>query len=362
MIYAADFILFSDSRRIRIASAIVLAFATIALIGMKETFLPLAAGALVVLLLAGRRRRLPPILIGVLALAILSCAGAIAYVVSKQVPATDYYLKSIGPWAIIKYGIIGLLDGLLRTWWLLVLPVVLFRILGVIPRKTLGHWIADSRVAIGAYGFLVVMYAAQCALYRSSFPQHSRYDFPAMLLVPLTCCILACEISRQARNFVPERTINYAQLTVAGFLFFALVTVYSGRPPALPVAVQNNIEATNLFFPELQRIASAAKQAPGSPVILEAHGPRAYEAVYSLSYYLRSLSADNAVSVRFHPDEKSKGALFDSLQHRLSALEAGTGAFIPLHESLARRSRGCLSVGIDGPPDTTCTGFQVKGR
>jgi hypothetical protein len=165
------------------------------------------------------------------------------------------------------------------------------------------------------------------------------------------------------RKFFPERTISYAQLTVAGFLFFALATVYSGKAPALAAAVQKNIEVTNLFYHELQRTVFAAKLSPETPLILDAYGPRSYEAVFSLSYYLSSLGVKNPISVRFHRGEKSEGGFFDSLEQRLSDLqEVGTGVFTPLRESLANRSQGCLSVGIDGPPDPSCSGFHVKGH
>ena len=54
--------------------------------------------------------------------------------------------------------------------------------------------------AFAAYAFLVAMYAAQCGLYRMLFPHNNRYDFPAMLLIPLTACILIAEIAQSAND------------------------------------------------------------------------------------------------------------------------------------------------------------------
>jgi hypothetical protein len=238
---------------------------------------------------------------------------------------------------------------------------VFFQLLGLWPRKSFKDWVLDSREAVLAYCFLIAMYAAQCALYRSLFPVNLRYDFPAMLLVPFTCCILAGEISRQARAHFPERTIDYAQLTAAGFLFFALVFFHQGKPPALVAAVQTNIRVTNAFYDELQRIVRAAKDAPENPIILDAYGPGSYEPVFSLSSYLPALGVKNRISVRFHRDEKAGGTLYDNLQRTLSDLQnVTTGAFKPLPETLARPSPGCLSVGIEGPPDAACAGFRIE--
>ena len=360
-VFAADFILFSKSGWARNLGAIVLALATIVVIGLKETFIPLALASLAVLWWAVAREKLSGILAAFLSFIIVACIAGIALAIKKEVGAgTDFNGKSIGALLTVAFGVLGILDGLARTWWLWVLPVIFFQMLGVIKRKPFREWLAGSRQAIGIYGFLILMYAAQCALYRSSFPHNSRYDFPAMLLVPLTCCILASEISRQARQFFPERTVEYAQLTAAAFLASALLVGNLGKAPPLVTAVKKNIAATNLFFNELQRLLHEAKASPDKPIILEAFGPYSYEPVLAFSYYLTAYGNRNPVSVRFHPYANFTGNLIDSLQKQLLDLqEARTGSFTPLADSLANRNRGCLSVGIFGPPDAACSGFET---
>lgn len=362
MVFAADFIMFSDSARTRNACAILLTFATIVLIGLKETFIPLALGTGVIFVWARIRKRLSLLLIGVLSLVMLACLGGIVFVVSRQVLAagTDFYANSVGPWRTLRFGAIGFLEAILRTWWLYVIPLAFFHILQVIPRKPMADWIMDSRVALGAYGFLLISYAAQSALYRSGFPQNNRYDFPAMLLVPLTCCILGCEISRRMRPLYPERTINYAQFAAAAFLVFALFPSY--RAPSLIAAVRANIEKTSLFYNELQRAVAAAKASPDAPIILEAHGPEAYEPVFSLSYYLPALGTHNRMAVQVHPEEKGAGKLDEALRQRLSRLEQkGDSTFTALPGILAGNPH-CISIGINGPPNAACSGFRVNTR
>jgi hypothetical protein len=363
MFFAADSILFSDAPRTRNLNAFVLTLATVALVGMKETFIPLAGGTAIIFIWAGVSKRLSPILIGILALVILACLAGIVFVVRKQVLAagTDFYANSVGLWRTLMFAGLGAVDAILRTWWLYVIPILFFQLLRVLPRKPLGSWIADSRVAVGAYGFLVATYAAQCALYRSPFPHHSRYDFPGMLLLPLTCCILACDISWKMRAYFSERTINYAQFAAAVFLFFALIFPHWREAPELFLAVRKNIEITNSFYVELQRALRAAEKSPESPIILEAYGPGAYEPVFSLSTYLPALGARNPISVRVHSDEKSYGKLYDGLQQRLSNVEqAGAGAIVPLRDSLTGQPQGCISIGINGLPDAACSGFRVN--
>ena len=365
MIFGAYFILFSDSPRTRNISAAMLTLATLALVGMKETFIPLAGATAAVFLLAAIRKQLSLPLVSILSLGILIFIGGIVLVVRRQVAAagTDYYANAVGLGPVLEFAGKGLLSAIQRTWWLYVIPILFFTILNVVPRKPFRAWIRDSWIAIGAYGFLVATYVMQCALYRSKFPVDSRYDFPAMLLVPLTCCILACDVSSKLRACFSEKAINYAQFAAAAFLFFALElsSAYSDRTRPLAAAVQANIATTNAFYNELQGALRVAENYPERPIILEAYGPGAYEAVSSLKIYLSALGARNRISVRLHPDETSYGKLYDGLEERLFELQtADTGGFTPLQKSLANLAQGCISIGINGLPDVHCSGFQVK--
>jgi hypothetical protein len=364
MLFATYFVFFSETARTRNLSAITLTLATIALIGLKETFIPIAGGSAAVLVLAGVRKKLVPLVIVILMLVIIASLAGIVMVVRKQVLASgaDYYAKSIETWPVLGFAGRGFAVAVRRTWWLNVAPVVFFGVSDVISRKPLKGWAIASGITFGAYGFLVATYAAQCALYRSEFPLNSRYDFPAMLLVPLSFCVSICYVFYMTRPLFSERTTNRAQLATAALLVLCLALsstrLDSGR--SLAAAVQANIETTDAFYGELQLALRAAAKSSESPIILEAYGAGAYEPVFSLSTYLSALGARNSISVRLHPDATSQGKLYDGLQQTLYALqEAGADGITPLRDSAAL-PQGCVSIGINGSPDAGCTGFQVN--
>jgi hypothetical protein len=365
MIFATYFIFFSGTARIRNLSAIILTLATIMLVGLKETFIPLAGGSAAVLMLAGARKKLTPLVIVISMLVMIAALAGIVVVVTKEVRASgaDYYAKSIEIWPVLAFAAKGFIIAVRRTWWLYVIPVAFFGRWDFISRKPLKDWAIASGIAVGTYGFLVATYAMQCALYRSGFPLNSRYDFPAMLVVPLSFCVSACYVFDMARARFSERTINHAQLATAALLVlcWALVSTRLDNGRSLSAAVQTNIETTNAFYSELQLALRAAAQSPESPIILEAYGPGAYEPVFSLSRYLPVLGARNRISVRLHPDATSQGKLYDGLQQALSDLEAGgTSGLVPLRDSLANHPEGCISIAINGSPAPGCAGFQVK--
>ena len=365
MVFASYFIFFSGSSRVRTLSAIALTLATVGLVSVKETFIPLAGATAVVFIWAFVKGRLPRLAIVILALIVVAALGRIVAVVVKQVlvDGADYYANPVGLGPVLLFAVKGLVNAVLRTWWIVVLPLVFLRLLNVLPRQPLATLILDSRVAIAAYGFLLASYAIQCALYRTGFPVHTRYDFPAMLLVPLTWCIVACDLACKLREAYPERTINYAGLAAAAFLFFflALDQGYRDREKPLSVAVQTNIDKTRAFYDQLQLAVREAEKSPDSPIILEAYGAGAYEPVFSLSYYLSALGARNRISIRVHRDERSQGDFSDILEQRLTNLEQnGSSDFAPLRDNLARSPQRCISIGINGAPDKACSGFQVK--
>jgi hypothetical protein len=361
MIFCADAVMFSESRLARNIGALLFAISAIILAGLKETFLPLTSGGIIFVLALGafRKRISSRLAIGLITVTLFFVAvlGFLIWM-NARATGTDYYGRSVGLGFILKFAAIGILDGFIRTWWIWLLPIALAQLL-LAPRRTFREWIAGSQVAFATYVFLIAMYAAQCGLYRSVFPHHMRYDFPAMLLVPLTFCIIACEVSRWLRKRYPDAVTNRAQLLAAIFVGFAVATSAIQTPPPLLAAIHRNIKVTNNFFAALQDIVQAGKANLDRPIILEGYGARSYEGVLSLRIHLSALGALNVVTVRYHAVSTEPPV---PLQKALAELESGgsKSSFSPLDETLIYSREGCLSVALYGPPDPICVlGFTV---
>jgi hypothetical protein len=365
IIFAADTLFFSKKPWARNVGAITFSLAAIALAGIKENFVPLAVGSLVfVLLLAVWQGKLSSKLASVLATIGIISIAAISFVIWTRLRATgvDIYGRPVGLGYTLGFTAIGLVDALVRTWWIWILPILLLQLLKLTASRPLLAWSANSPTASWTYVFVIATYAAQCGIYRAVFPTNMRYDFPSMLLVPIVIIILACEIFNKLHELHPKRVINYAQLIAAAFVTFALATTTVRRTPELMAAGQANIKKTNLFFNELQRLVAAANTFTDRPIILEAHGPVSYEAVYSLRIFLSAFGAHNPVSVRFHPTEYTADSYLAGLSQGLVRLESDGEGFVPLAVTLSGLSHGCFSVGLYGPPDSTCIGFRISER
>ncbi|QPF85701.1 hypothetical protein IC762_05160 [Bradyrhizobium genosp. L] len=363
MIFATEIILFSDKASRRNLGGVLLAVSTVLLIGMKETFVPIAGGAFAVLLLAVIERKLSVLASLLLALVILLPLAGIVLVVKKQVGAsgTDFYAQSIGVSSVLSFALRGLLSAILSSGWIVLLPIVIFSRLEATGQRPLWDWLRPALLAVGAWALLVVTYALQCALYRSHFPMNLRYDFPAMLLVPLSLVIAACYVAYMLRRFYSNRFVDNAALAAGAVLLVAIESNALAREVQLSAMVNANIAKTRAFYGAVSGAAEAARRSPEAPVILDALGAGAYEPVYSLRTYLVGLGVQNPISIRLRPDAISYGPLYDNLQAALAGMEKNGGeGFTPLQANLARPHQGCVSIGINMPANADCAGFVVS--
>ena len=364
MLFATTATLFSERQSARYFGAAALILLSIVFAGFKETFLPVAVGLpLFVFGFGIINRRLSPLISAALCLPLAACILTIGIVVLKQVhtAGADFYGRAAGPIITIGYTALGLIDGIARTWWLWILPVAVLQLLEIIPSRAWKERFLSSMPAFSVYLFLIAMYAAQCGLYRMLFPHNNRYDFPAMLIIPLSSCVLVAEITSKLRLRHSKATMDRALCAAGFFVIFFLVTNHLGQPPALAISVKRNIDTTKTFFAEVQRMAQVAKENPDAPIIIEAGGPLAYEGAYTLPRFLTAFGVRNTFSVRYHQDQRPLDALSEGLGRTIKSWETTrTDTFTPLAEAWEKRAGGCLSVGVYTNPDQLCVGFRIS--
>ncbi|MDP3689466.1 hypothetical protein [Bradyrhizobium sp.] len=354
-----------QSTRVRCIGAIAITFATVILVGVKETLVPFAGLSVALLAIASARRLLSLPLAGSLVVVICGVTGAIMLVVQKTVSGgVDYYARPIELSSLTTIARSSLLHAI--SYWG---PVYLAAgsALAMLERsrgQTLRRWALASLMTAAVFVFLVAMYVSQCVAYRGELPLNMRYDFPGGLFVPINYCLLSCYVAYMTRPyFAPwSNWVVIGAVILSGYL---MIPKAAGqfRPLSLPKATFRNIERTDTFFRELQSIVTAAASSPGRPVILETYEPWswAYEPVFALSTYLQALGAKNPVSIRMHAGDRASGALDEGLKQSIKKLQDdGSPKFVPLATSMAEMKDGCISVGINGPPVPECTGFAVK--
>ncbi len=355
-----------DAYKRKWAAALV-TFAALLLIGAKETFIPLAGLTLVALAFSGFTRRIPPWMAACFFLVICLCAAAIILIVQRSISATgeDFYANTLDPGQLLGIAARSLYavtigNGLAPCY---AIVIAVFGYCAKRSNRNVWDWARSSGIIIAIFLFMAGIYFSQQVAYRGQLPLGMRYDFPASLFVPFSYSVLICYVFYQMRFYLHPRTITYLSI----FLTTAIFAAYSARltlrfsSTPLEKAVSANIQKTDIFFREVSALAASAKQKPRSPIILEAYGPDAYEALAAIYTYVRSFGVENPVSVRLHMTEGSKGALYDRLEREMRVMEReGDSRFVPLAQSLAHPENGCISVGINEAGSSDCTAFSVR--
>jgi hypothetical protein len=333
-----------------------LTIGTLIAIGTKETLLPLALLTLFFVALAIVDRRLT-MLSGLIACAVtLLVSSVIVFVVLKQLAGTgaDIYGNSVSPAGRIKAtlmsmrpfstGFIGIAMLTIAIVWRYRKPLSKVGTVGV----------------LGTLCFLLGLFISQEIAYGGTLPTGTRYDFPAMLIPICFVCFIGCAVKLRDRETRGENLADGRALLFATAIGIVLLSTGGiGRVIKSVHEVETNIAKTKEFSTELAAIVSRARTDPAAPVIFEAYGAGAYEAVYSLQRYLLSEGLENPIGVRLHPDERSQGPLYDNLERALRALQdSGGSLFVKLGDLPA--ASACLSIGINGEADTHCSGFRVR--
>jgi hypothetical protein len=334
----------------------VLTIGTLIAIGTKETLLPLAVLTLFLVALATVDRRLPT-LSGLIACAVtLLVSSSIVFVVLKQLAGAgvDVYGNSVSPAARIKAALISMdpfSTGFIGIAMLAIATVWWYRK----PLSTVG--------AVGVLGtlcFLLGLFISQQIAYGGSLPTGTRYDFPAMLIPIGFACFIGCAVNlrdgaTRGKNLTDGRALLFA--IAVGIVFLSIGGIAGAIKSVRDV--EANIAKTKEFSTELAAIVSRARTDPAAPVILEAYGAGAYEAVFSLQRYLLSEGLENPIGVRLHPDQRSQGPLYDGLEQVLRTLQDSGGRLFVKLENLPAAG-ACLSIGINGEADMRCSGFRVR--
>jgi hypothetical protein len=340
--------------------------AALILIGSKETFIPLSGAAVVVLAFAGFTRRIPLWIAVGFSSVICLCAAAVVLVIQRVVLASgqDFYANTIDPRQLLGGAghalyAVAIGNGLALCY---AVAILFFGYCARRAKQDSREWLWSSCTIVVIFIFMAAVYFTQQVVYRGQLPLQTRYDFPAALFVPFGIYVLICYVAYQTRRYLNSRFTGYISILLA----VAIFAVYApglilGFGSKLPKAVAANIQKTDRFFAEILALAAAAKDSPGSPIILEVYGPEAFEAVAAVQTYVRAMGAENPISVRLHMANNSKGALYDRLESQMRTMQRdGDSRFVPLAKSLANPQNGCISVGINEAGSAGCTAFEVR--
>jgi hypothetical protein len=218
------------------------------------------------------------------------------------------------------------------------------------------NWLEPAIVYGTGVVFLWSLYLSQHIGYNGQWPTGIRYDFPGVFAFPALAVISLMFLIAVSR---PYPLVNIPIRGVA--IFAALVSIvasFRAAPFPLANAAVDNISRTARFQKMLSEVAELARKDPETPIILRANGAWTYEKIVSVAIYLHQYyEVPNPIAVKFYSDG-NLDPTFVNLGEIIKRWErdGGRDQLVPYGSIAERAKSGCVSIGLDGPPEPGCHG------
>lgn len=305
--------------------------------GSKENFLVIVPVVWVVGAVMWRRYKCRWFVIGgaaiVTSLSML-IVGAVIMAISRtghdvysgKVSLTDRLML----FGIGRYGLVRSCYWYMKRWQVIGCMICACAVLGVIiRRRTLPSYVFHAGVmSMG----LVLFYAMQYFFYSGGVPSGVRYDFPAMVVVPMFWATAGWMLGMAGDDLGGRAVGGCVRLCMS--VVIATVVAMSGAACAIRQSAERTVHDTSRFVAQVTNVASILRASRGVPLTLLAAGSLDYEKVYSVERFLRyyGVTNDIYVEVAARMSGRMSRSLDAELAHELECLsESGKdGVFMPI--------------------------------
>lgn len=174
---------------------------------------------------------------------------------------------------------------------------------------------------VGCIGVILIVIASQYIFYINQLPSSSRYDFPAVPLIPvlaLAASLLIIEVTQKSKY---ARTIGLG-VYIAVLIASCALIVRRGYDH-IQIQSRRNAEITRTFDASLNRAVSALSDNPEATVVFVSTRFIDFEPIVSVSRYLSAKQVSNRFMLHFTPDPLLTDPLGRQLQDRIAAASQG---------------------------------------
>jgi hypothetical protein len=210
--------------------------------------------------------------------------------------------------------------------------------------------ITSTLVTVGVMAFSAFVFISQYVFYNGDWPNHSRYDFPGVLVIPLYISAFLLLIYKILKTYSVSDTILRG-LWFGAWTGLICVTIMRGYV-AIQVRVADNVKMTGIYTDHIKKAAGILRANPDRPLVIESGNPWDYEPVYANSKFLRAYGVTNTMYLRLHG--YSPQTVADGLEKQLATelfdlQKKGSGEYSALPSQLSN----CYSILLIDTP-TEC--------
>jgi hypothetical protein len=260
---------------------------------------------------------------------------AAAFVIAVATAGTDVYGSSVG--AISRLSVIntGMRHVQSKTIILTTMIAAFFLFVQFWVGKVKSDLFKSTLLFIGLCLVYEAIFISQFVFYNADWPNHSRYDFPGVLIIPFFYGTLLLFVKKILDTYKVEPTVvlglKYGALL--GLIFVIIMRGYV----AIQVRIEQNAQKTQAYTAQIEKLAKLLVTNPDKVVIIVSGNPWDYEPIYAYSQFLRAYGVTNTMYLKL--ENYSPATVANGIEKRLATelqtmqLNGGWG-YEPLPENL----------------------------
>jgi hypothetical protein len=220
-----------------------------------------------------------------------------------------------------------------------------------LKKKTNSPFFKNTLILFLLTGAYELVFISQYVFYNGDWPNHSRYDFPGILVLPFFYLTLFLYFYTSIKLLKFKPFLRKGVL--AGALFgLVAITVMNGYIATLVKAKENAVR-TQAYTANVRRIADILNQNPDKTLIIESGNPWDYEVIFAYHKFLRAFGATNdmALKINGYSEETVNPGIEQELTSQMKAWsENGNADFIVLPVN----PENCFSLPLSTTVTTNC--------
>jgi len=332
----------NKKRSVELYTVIIWLVSTVISVGAKENLLLLIIPNILLFIFLFYKKKLNPTIFTSFVLSLLF-SFFVAFAVGKAVlvAGNDVYGQAATTESRFTTLITGVKHNDTKKMMAAGVVVALLIIWQLASKRKDKELMKTSLVTLSLFISYYFVFISQYVFYNGNWPNHSRYDFPGVLVIPFFYVTLIVFIHfLLARSDTPKLVTNLLKYGIlVGLVFITIMRGFVG----MRVRAQDNATSTISFTARIEDVKAKSANNPNTPIIIESGNPWDYEPVFAYPLFFKVYGIKNPVYLRLH--NYSSETVSPGIQQNLTKtleqiVEKGNDVYSPLPDDL----RLCYSL------------------
>ena len=310
--------------------------------GAKENFVLLLAPNILLAVYALYAKRASKVFMAAfLITTVWTIFVAAAFILAVTNAGSDVYGSSVSTMSRLSTLNTGIRHNQSKLIILATLVASIFLFVQYLVEKKRSELFKYTAVFIALCVVYEAIFVSQFVFYNGNWPNHSRYDFPGVLVIPFFYASVLFFVKKIMESYKVAPMI-ISSLTYGAYIGLVFVTIMRGFV-AMQVRIEQNMQKTQAYTAQIEKLATILTENPTRHVVIVSGNPWDYEPIYAYSQFLRAYGVTNTMHIQlanYSPESVPEG-IEKRLATELQAMQLHGGWG---YEVLPEKLENCYSI------------------